>query len=94
MLAPLVRDVLRAFDRDINLVMARGVQVLFGVAVSEYQRALESRALLDFSEVLRRAVDLLRQMDEFSQSRYRLESRSTITCWSTSSRTRAGCNGS
>ena len=74
-LAPLVRDVLRAFDRDINLVMARGVQVLFGVAVSEYQRALESRALLDFSEVLRRAVDLLRQMDEFSQSRYRLESR-------------------
>jgi ATP-dependent helicase/nuclease subunit A len=74
-LAPLVRDVLRGFDRDINLVMARGVQVLFGVAVSEYRRALESRALLDFSEVLRRAVDLLRQMDEFSQSRYRLESR-------------------
>ena len=74
-LAPLVRDVLRGFDRDINLVMARGVQVLFGVAVSEYQRALESRALLDFSEVLRRAVDLLRHMDEFSRSRYRLESR-------------------
>ena len=43
--------------------------------MSEYRRALESRALLDFSEVLRRAVDLLRQMDEFSQSRYRLESR-------------------
>ena len=74
-LAPVVSDVLRAFDRDMNIVLARGVQVLFGVAVSEYERALESRALLDFSGVLRRAVDLLRQMDEFSRSRYRLESR-------------------
>ena len=74
-LAPIVRDGLTAFDRDVNVAMVRAVQRLFGIAVSEYQRALESRALLDFSDVLRRAVDLLRQMDEFSRSRYRLESR-------------------
>ena len=74
-LAPIVHDGLTAFDRDVNVVMARAVQRLFGVAVSEYQRALESRALLDFSDLLQHAVDLLRQMDEFAQSRYRLESR-------------------
>ncbi len=74
-LAPAVRDVLRTFERDVNVVLARAVRVLFGVVVTEYQRALRSRALLDFSDVLQRAVDLLRQMDEFAQSRYRLESR-------------------
>ena len=74
-LVPVVSGALQAFDRDINLVMVRAVRVLFGVAVSEYQRVLESRALLDFSEVLRRSVDLMRQMDGFSRSRYRLESR-------------------
>ena len=74
-LAPPVRDVLRAFERDVNVVLARAVRVLFGVVVTEYQRALRARALLDFSDVLQRAVDLLRRMDEFAQSRYRLESR-------------------
>ena len=74
-LAPLVRDVLRTLDRDINAVMAGAVHRVFGVAVSEYQRTLQSRALLDFSDVLQRAVDLLRQMDEFARSRYRFESR-------------------
>lgn len=73
--APHVRDVLRAFDRDVNVVLTRAVRVLFGVVVKEYQRALRSRALLDFSDLLQRAVALLRQMDEFAQSRYRLESR-------------------
>ena len=74
-LAPVVRDVLRTFERDVNVVLARAVRVLFGVVVTEYQRALRARALLDFSDVLQRAVDLLRQMDEFARSRYRLESR-------------------
>ena len=31
--------------------------------------------MLDFSDVLQRALELLRRMDEFSQSRFRLESR-------------------
>ena len=74
-LAPLVRDVLQRFDRDVNIVMVRAVQRLFGVAVSEYQRELISRAKLDFSDVLQRAIELLKQMDEFARSRYRLESR-------------------
>ena len=74
-LAPHLRQVFQRFDRDVNIVMVRAVQRLFGIAVSEYQRALEARARLDFSDVLQRAIELLRQMDEFARSRYRLESR-------------------
>ena len=74
-LAPVVHDVLSRFDRDVNAALVRGVQRLFDIGVAEYRRELESRALLDFSDVLERAVDLLRRMDEFSRSRYRLESR-------------------
>ena len=74
-LALLVREALSGLDRDLNVVMTRAVQRLFGVAVSEYRRGLDSRALLDFSDVLQRAIELLRQMDEFARSRYRLESR-------------------
>lgn len=74
-LAPIVCDTLHAFERDLNVAMARAVQRLFGMAVSEYERTLEARGLLDFSSILWRAVDLLKQMDEFATSRYRLESR-------------------
>ena len=74
-LAAMVHDVLRGFDRDLNIVLAGAVQRLFGIAVSQYRRELDTRGQLDFSEVLHRAVELLRQMDEFAQSRYRLESR-------------------
>ena len=74
-LAPLVREVFGGFDRDLNVAMARAVQRVFGIAVSEYQRELEVHARLDFSDVLQRAIELLRQMDEFARSRYRLEAR-------------------
>ena len=73
--APLVQQVMFAFNRDLNVVLARGVRRMFAVALQQYHRALEERALLDFSDVLQRAVELLRRMDEFSQSRFRLESR-------------------
>ena len=73
--APIVHEVLERFDRDINLVMARGVQRLFTIAVDAYRRQLDARALLDFSDLLERAVALLRRMDEFARSRFRLESR-------------------
>ena len=73
--APAVAEALAAFDRDLNVVLARGVQRLFAVAVTEYERELAARSVLDFSGVLARALDLLRRMDEFAQSRYRLESR-------------------
>ena len=75
LLAPRVHAVLQAFDRDVNLVLARAVRTLFDLAVAQYEQVLRSRALLDFSGVLQRAVELLRRMDEFARSRFRLESR-------------------
>ena len=74
-LAPAIAEGIRAFRRDLNVVMSRGVWRIFAVALRQYQRTLESRALLDFSGVLERAVSLLKDMDEFSQSRFRLEAR-------------------
>ena len=73
--APRVHEVLQAFERDVNLVMARAVRTLFDLSVAQYEKVLRSRALLDFSGVLQRAVELLRRMDEFARSRFRLESR-------------------
>jgi ATP-dependent helicase/nuclease subunit A len=74
-LAPQVERVLEVFARDLNAVLARGVRQMFAIALEQYRRALNERSVLDFSDVLQRALDLLRQMDEFSQSRFRLESR-------------------
>jgi ATP-dependent helicase/nuclease subunit A len=73
--APAVKDALLAFNRDLNAVLARGVRHMFAIALAEYRRALERHSALDFSEVLARALDLLRRMDEFAQSRFRLDRR-------------------
>jgi ATP-dependent helicase/nuclease subunit A len=73
--APAVKQALDAWARDLNVILARGVRRMLAVALREYQRTLNEHGVVDFSEVLGRAVTLLRQMDEFSQSRYRLESR-------------------
>ncbi|HXG56787.1 MAG TPA: UvrD-helicase domain-containing protein [Vicinamibacterales bacterium] len=73
--APQVERVVRQFSRDLNVVLARGIRRMFAIALTEYRRTLEARAVLDFSDVLDRALVLLRRMDEFSQSRFRLESR-------------------
>jgi ATP-dependent exoDNAse (exonuclease V) beta subunit len=73
--APDVAAALARFDRDLNLVLAAGARKMFAIALTEYERELAARSVLDFSDVLQRALDLLRRMDEFSQSRYRLESR-------------------
>jgi ATP-dependent helicase/nuclease subunit A len=74
-LAPRVEQVMFAFNRDLNVVLARGIRRMFGIALGQYRQALEERSVLDFSDVLQRALELLRRMDEFSQSRFRLESR-------------------
>jgi ATP-dependent exoDNAse (exonuclease V) beta subunit len=63
------------YRRDVNVLLSRGLRHMFGIADTEYRRTLEARALLDFSDLVKRAVDLLRRMEEFSRSRYRLESR-------------------
>ena len=73
--APLVEMAMFAFNRDLNVVLARGVRRMLAVALDQYRRALDERSVLDFSDVLQKAVELLRKMDEFSQSRFRLESR-------------------
>jgi ATP-dependent helicase/nuclease subunit A len=73
--APAIEQTVRAFRRDLNVIVSRGVWRLFQIALSQYRRTLDAHAVLDFSEVLSRAVGLLRQMEEFSQSRYKLEAR-------------------
>ena len=70
-----IAEAIRAFRRDLNVVLSRGVWRIFAVALDQYQRTLEAHALLDFSGVLERAVKLLKDMDEFAQSRFRLEAR-------------------
>jgi ATP-dependent helicase/nuclease subunit A len=70
-----VEQLFRSFTRDLNVVLARGIRRMFAIALAQYQTALNERSLLDFSDVLQRAVGLLGRMDEFSQSRYRLEGR-------------------
>ena len=74
-LAPAVHEAIRAFRRDLNAVMSRGVWQIFAIALQRYHHTLESHALLDFSGVLERAVQLLKDMDEFAESRLRLETR-------------------
>jgi ATP-dependent helicase/nuclease subunit A len=71
-------DILRAsqaFTRGLNILLARGTWRMYRIAEAEYRRTLDAHALLDFSDVLERAIGLLRQMEEFAQSRFRLESR-------------------
>jgi ATP-dependent helicase/nuclease subunit A len=70
-----VENIVRAFSRDLNVVLARGIRGMFAIALAHYRTALNERSLLDFSDVLERAVKMLGRMDEFSQSRYRLEGR-------------------
>ncbi len=74
-LGPYLVDALQAYRRDINTVLARSVQQLFAIALEQYQRALRKHGVLDFSDVLERTLTLLGQMEEFSRSRFKLESR-------------------
>ena len=72
---PAIRGAHAAYRRDLNVLVSRGVRRMFAIADAEYRRTLETHAVLDFSDVLLRALDLLRQMEEFAQSRFRLEAR-------------------
>jgi ATP-dependent helicase/nuclease subunit A len=74
-IAPAVEQAVRSFRRDLNVILSRGVWQLFRLSLAQYHKTLESYAVLDFAGVLERAVELLRQMEEFSQSRYKLEAR-------------------
>ena len=48
---------------------------MFAIAERQYRATLDAHAVLDFPDVLLSTLRLLGQMEEFSQSRYRLESR-------------------
>ena len=64
-----------AARRDLNVLVSRGIWRMFRIADAEYRKTLDAHATLDFSDLLLRALELLRRMDDFAQSRYRLESR-------------------
>ncbi|MEW6321290.1 MAG: UvrD-helicase domain-containing protein [Acidobacteriota bacterium] len=74
-LAPYLVAAIEAYRRDINRILVAGVRQLFTIARREYLRTLDKHGVLDFAEVLERALALLRQRDEFSRSRYKLEAR-------------------
>jgi ATP-dependent helicase/nuclease subunit A len=74
-IAPAIAEAIRAFRRDLNVVQSRGVWRIFGVTLAQFQRTLDAHSLLDFSGVLERAVALLKEMDEFANSRLRIEAR-------------------
>ena len=73
--APLLERALRALRRDLNVILARGVWQVFGIALDRYRRTLDAHGVLDFGELLARAQALLGNMDEFARSRYLLEAR-------------------
>ena len=56
--APAIEEAVRAFRRDLNVILSRGVWRLFQIALTQYRRTLDAHAVLDFSEVLARAVEL------------------------------------
>jgi ATP-dependent helicase/nuclease subunit A len=74
-LGPHVQAAAESFRRELNVVLARGVRRLFAIAQDEYRRTLDKHGVLDFPDLLERTLKLLGQMEEFSRSRYRLESR-------------------
>ena len=73
--AAAIADASARYRRDLNVLVSRGIWRMYRVAEAEYRRTLDAHAVLDFPDVLLHTLDLLRRMDEFAQSRYRLESR-------------------
>jgi len=73
--AAAIKDASDRYRRDLNVLVSRGILRMYRIAETEYRRTLDAHAALDFADLLERTLDLLRQMDEFAQSRYRLESR-------------------
>ncbi len=70
-----VLDLVHAHRRDVNVVLARSLRWLTARAIEQYRRTLDEHVMVDFTDALVKALALLAQMEEFSQSRYRLESR-------------------
>jgi ATP-dependent helicase/nuclease subunit A len=74
-LGPRVSEALRRYQAALNRVMVHATDRLLGQAIADYRRVRARLGVLDFTDVLDHAVQLLQRRDEFSQSRYKLESR-------------------
>jgi len=70
-----VKDASDRYDSAINRVMVHATNRLLSRAIADYGRVRARLGVLDFTDVLDHAVQLLQRRDEFSQSRYKLESR-------------------
>jgi ATP-dependent exoDNAse (exonuclease V) beta subunit len=75
MAAPRIKEALEAFDADLDVLLARGLQRMLELTVRQFTRLLEEHALLDFAGMLDRAVTLLERQEEFARSRLKLQSR-------------------
>jgi ATP-dependent helicase/nuclease subunit A len=73
--ASAIADIVTMLARETNLAWVRGLNSLHRAAVAVYRAGLDDHDVVDFTEALARTVALLANMDEFSQSRYRLQSR-------------------
>jgi ATP-dependent helicase/nuclease subunit A len=74
-MAPLVARAYRQWIRDKDFHAVRQIHALYREAASRFLELKRARAGLDFTDVLLEAVRLLERRGEFSQSRFRLESR-------------------
>lgn len=74
-MAPEVDAAIRALERDVDGLLARGLLTVLTIAVKQYERLLEEHAVLDFAGMLDRSVALLERQEEFARSRLKLQSR-------------------
>jgi ATP-dependent helicase/nuclease subunit A len=74
-LAPSVERAYRQWVREKDFYAVRQLHALYRAAGARFAELKSARAGLDFTDVLLEAVSLLEKRGEFSQSRFRLESR-------------------
>ena len=74
-LAPGVARAYRQWIREKDFYAVRQIHALYRHAATRFAELKSARAGLDFTDVLLEAVNLLEKRGEFSQSRFRLESR-------------------
>ena len=71
-----IAEAIRAFRRDLNVLVSRGVWRMFAVALRPVSADARRRTRCSIFPASSSAPStLLREMDEFAQSRYRLEAR-------------------
>jgi ATP-dependent helicase/nuclease subunit A len=74
-LAPSIARAYRQWIREKDFFAVRQIEALYRQAAARYRELKREGAGLDFTDVLLEAVSLLEKRGEFSQSRFRLESR-------------------